>query len=231
MNKITTLLLFTVAFVFVSCNGNSTDITKDEHKIYDKATNEFYVYDFPVSAGAGSLLNELHNDGWVIETLEKQDDWYKNPLLNYETVHWALLGLPDTLSVMRYLEINHKLFGNLNLYDKWTDPNNKDTLLYNQISEPKIKLSWSQNGQIHKISAINHYGVGCLKERNKIFDSIFPDKIIANKSFGYFEFFGVKNVHVYVTDIWDEYTFDAVPNEKYKYSVDEVLEKFEYKND
>ena len=175
-----------------------------------------------------------------LSALVDEDDWWKNPYLDYSTVHWCQFQLSDTISVRRYVEINRLLFGNLPVFDTLSKHFEKcDTCACSNwlgdASDTKLQVSWYQSGQINEIR-IENFGLnvfsnikGCgdvTRQKEIIFDSIFPDKKIANRNLGCFEFFGIKNVSVYVTDIWDEYQFKEVTNEKYSISLYDVLPKF-----
>lgn len=238
MKKPLLIITLLMGLICVSCNSKSN---REERRVYDETTNEFFVYNVPVSSGAGAFMNRLLNDGcWTISTLVNEDDWWENPFLDYSTVHWCLFQLSDTISVKRYVEINRLLYGNLPVFDTLSKHfEGCDTCVSSNwlgdASDTKIQVGWYQNGQIKEIR-IENFGLkdfsdinGCgnvTRQKEMIFDSVFPDKKIANRINGYFEFFGIKNVSVYVTDIWDEYQFKEVTNEKYNISLYDVLPKF-----
>lgn len=227
-----------MGLICVSCNSKSN---RDERKVYDETSDEFFVYNVPISSGTGAFMNKLLNDGcWAISVLVDEDDWWENPFLDYSTVHWCKFQLSDTIPVRRYVEINRLLFGDLPVFDTLSKHfDGCDTCTSSNwlgwASNTEIQISWYQSGQIEKICIENHglsnfsdlngYG-NVTRQKEMIFDSIFPDKKIANRSFGYFNFFGIKNASVYVTDGYDEYQFEEVTNEKYKISLYDVLPKF-----
>lgn len=233
-----------VGLTCVSCNSKIDKV--DERKIYDQNINEFFVYNIPISKGAGEFMNKLLDDGcWTLSYLVNEDDWWTNPYLDYSIVHWCRFKLSDTIPVSKYVEINQLLFGNLPVLDtlskyfKSCDTCTISNYLW-MLSDTEIQLSWYQNGQINEIR-VENYGLGDFsyingygdvkKQKEAVFDRIFPDKKVANRICGNFEFFDIKNVSVYITESYDEYRFKEVTNEKYNISLYDVLPKFkEYNN-
>lgn len=236
---IVTIVLIAFSFSCFSLN--------EKHKIYDSVKNEFYVNDLKISDGVCSFLENLYNeDAWVIDQLVWDDDWYLNPFMKYEIVHWCTFTLNKNISKERYVSIIKKLFGDLSVIgfiddiSKFTANND----YFNNIlkKDLNLKIDWYQNGQIKSIEIwyddINELSKNAringeplkhnlYQELNSIYDSIFPSKEIANKMYGHFQYYGIKNVKTYITDCFIQYTFDEVTYEKYKnYDVKSVLDKF-----
>ena len=184
--------LIFIGLTLVFCCGCSSnpEYLLDKH-------GEILVYGVPVSNGAGYFINEILKDSnWIIEDIGVRD----YPCLVDEWVSFIYRN-PS-------IETCQRLWWPL-----------KDTI---PPAYFHLFLSWYRSGQIKQI-AINtteDYGDKNYFERRRILDSIFPDKKVANRRFGYFEFFGLKNVSVYCCPNHMGYYFDEVCNEKYEINIE-----------
>lgn len=195
MKKLFCLIVIGLLILSITgCKNKQTDFA-----YYDSKTEEFYILDIPVSKGAGYFINEILKDSsWVLTTVEIPDDWSYSYFSNYIRPHWVTFNRKESTV--------------------------KDSTLY--YLPNYLFIEWYQSGQIDHISVGYN---GCdddhceyYLKRFHTWDSIFPNKKIANKNYGYFEFFGIKNIKVYCTPNIEQYSFDEITNEKYEVNIRDV---------